>query len=1032
MSTFSPLPAGAAPQPALLPAAVSGAEGSFGPVNPETGYPYWYGDQNGLRLELCLDDVNVCPVVGAGYDPSQPPAIPGNFPDESFWWSAEASLTLPNGQDARLIMAQEAAFGGAGEIINGQQAAFARMRIRLDDMTPNATYKATTPYGVYEVTADDRGRVRFTEDIGCLQQPCTWNEPLSGSWGPFLQWDSPVPAAYAGSIGDPNVEHTVTGSPFNTNFFRIEGPGIPAPVETNLFAVQGKIATVRAGVDKPGGTYNQALTVNIQASFPDEAKIVYTTDGTDPVVAEDGSVSHGEVWQPSLNDNDVAPVSLATPGTTELRYMAVSLTEPAQRTGIKSETYNLDATSPWIAATPDAAAPNYAGPQQVTLTGTTAEGAGPATVYYTLDGSEPTYDNGGATGSTKEYDGTPITVGSTTLIRAMSVNGEGAAGEIRNFRYVIHNLKAMGPVVPGGHGYPSWLEDHTGVQLDLCLDDPLCPIIEELPLPENDPSFPDNFPGESFWWAAEAFLPVEGEEVRLTLALEAAFSGEAVIAGDEVAFGRIRVRGDDVFEVGSTYQIIHPYGTFEVIADDTGSLRYTEDLGSMNGNGDFTPLLEQKVGPFLRWTEGAPEGYLGDGSTPHAVTGSPYNTNSFEIRHLKDPFGEPVNRSLGTTTDFVVQGRTVGATPPEAPTAAASTAGGTFNESQTVTLSATPEGAQIFFTMDGSEPTAEDGTPYTGEIALEEGTTTLKFIAVNGGVPSAVVTEVYTVDSIAPELTTTTPGGTFTAATTAVLSASEGAAIRFTTDGTDPTVSSPLYTEPIAITQTSTLRAIAVDGAGNISPLGQWEFVINVPAGLDRHDFSGDGNPDALARDTSGKLWLYPGDGAGKWLPRVYLGAGWNSMTSIVGPGDFNGDGKADVLARDGSGKLWLYPGNGAGKWLPRVYLGAGWNSMTSIVGPGDFNGDGNVDALARDGSGKLWLYPGNGAGKWLPRVYLGAGWNSMTSIVGPGDFNGDGNVDALARDGSGKLWLYPGNGAGKWLPRVYLGAGWNSMTSIL
>ena len=151
--------------------------------------------------------------------------------------------------------------------------------------------------------------------------------------------------------------------------------------------MQGKIATVRAGVDKPGGTYNQALTVNIQASFPDEAKIVYTTDGTDPVVAEDGSVSHGEVWEPSPNDNDVAPVSLATPGTTELRYMAVSLTEPAQRTGIKSETYNLDATSPWIAATPDAAAPNYAGPQQVTLTGTTAEGAGPATVYYTLDGS---------------------------------------------------------------------------------------------------------------------------------------------------------------------------------------------------------------------------------------------------------------------------------------------------------------------------------------------------------------------------------------------------------------------------------------------------------------------------------------------------------------------------------------------------------------------------------------------------------------------------------------------------------------------
>ena len=38
-----------------------------------------------------------------------------------------------------------------------------------------------------------------------------------------------------------------------------------------------------------------------------------------------------------------------------------------------------------------------------------------------------------------------------------------------------------------------------------------------------------------------------------------------------------------------------------------------------------------------------------------------------------------------------------------------------------------------------------------------------------------------------------------------------------------------------------------------------------------------------------------------------------------------------DVLARDRSGGLWLYPGNGPGTLLPRVQLGAGWNTVDAL-----------------------------------------------------------------------------------------------------
>ena len=70
--------------------------------------------------------------------------------------------------------------------------------------------------------------------------------------------------------------------------------------------------------------------------------------------------------------------------------------------------------------------------------------------------------------------------------------------------------------------------------------------------------------------------------------------------------------------------------------------------------------------------------------------------------------------------------------------------GGNFAASQTVTITTTTDDASIYYTTDESEPSAENGTLYEGELTLSANTT-LKAIAVKDGMrPSEVATATFT------------------------------------------------------------------------------------------------------------------------------------------------------------------------------------------------------------------------------------------------------------------------------------------------
>ncbi|MEV7613980.1 VCBS repeat-containing protein [Streptomyces sp. NPDC089799] len=157
----------------------------------------------------------------------------------------------------------------------------------------------------------------------------------------------------------------------------------------------------------------------------------------------------------------------------------------------------------------------------------------------------------------------------------------------------------------------------------------------------------------------------------------------------------------------------------------------------------------------------------------------------------------------------------------------------------------------------------------------------------------------------------------------------------------------------------------------------------------------------------------------------------------VVGPGDLTGDGKGDLLTRDTSGTLWLRPGNGTGTWFGNpVKVGAGWNAYKSIVGGGDINGDGRADLVAQSGDGHLYVYKGTGntSAPFAARDWAGGGWNGYTGIAVSGDLTGDGRADLVARDSGGTMWLYRSQGWGgthTFAARTWLSQGWNTYTQF-
>jgi hypothetical protein len=221
------------------------------------GFPTWFQDGNGVRLEQCLVNDGNCVLLGdAGFNPSLPVQFPTNYPIEAFYSIADSDIVTfgPHlctangvvraaGGTAQLRIATEATFTTPTPAAGGQTW-FNRVRITAGGLCPSTSYTFVHPYGTRTIVTDGNGDIRPKD--GTFDVPAVTNSaPVAPG---VLRWDPNVtPAAPAGYIGHPGTLHTVVGSQSYdqngepTNYFSVKSP-LTTVATTDKFFLAGRLA----------------------------------------------------------------------------------------------------------------------------------------------------------------------------------------------------------------------------------------------------------------------------------------------------------------------------------------------------------------------------------------------------------------------------------------------------------------------------------------------------------------------------------------------------------------------------------------------------------------------------------------------------------------------------------------------------------------------------------------------------------------------------------------------------------------------
>ena len=646
---------GSVPLVATAPAQAAAGAASVS-SDPRTGFPEWYEDGTGMRLQLCLDPQDAhCTAFAAepGFDPAQPVSFPDNFPSEAFYSLVESDrLSTPGCAGTApgrfsVLFGLEAAFAN-GAPAAGEQMVFGRVRVNLTGgLCPSTAYTVTHPYGQLTFTTDAAGslaRNAGTTDVGCAPvapDTCDWTMALeSPVLESFLRWDPTTgPAAPEGYLGDAATPHEVVGAPFTepgqaapANYVKVVGPGLAAPLQTPLFTVAGKLAGPLSAValhdfggqavDSTSPATSIVVTNLAGTAVTPAAAAVVGADAADFAVAADGCAGVALARDESCTievtfaptGQAVRTARLVVGHDTAGPDLAVGLrgtgTAPPALPGIDVRPASLDLGRVRV---------GVAGPvQQVTVTSTgeaplqvsgVALGGAGADQFRTTTNTcaQAVLDQG--TSCTIGVGLLPTVAGDAVASLDITSNAPGSPSSVALTGTGVGGVAAVSPEVDPVNGMPAWYQDENGIRLGQCIDadDPRCVVLAGGTWDGSSPlSFPDSYPDEWFYYlldSDEVTIDACGGTGTLFVraAVEAAFVNGEPVDGEQMTFGRIRVRARDLCP-NTAYTVVHPFGTDTFTTTDRGDITSkvgTDDVGCLaaapGAPCDFSLALRSRV-----------------------------------------------------------------------------------------------------------------------------------------------------------------------------------------------------------------------------------------------------------------------------------------------------------------------------------------------------------------------------------------------------------------------------------------------------
>jgi alpha-tubulin suppressor-like RCC1 family protein len=291
------------------------------------------------------------------------------------------------------------------------------------------------------------------------------------------------------------------------------------------------------------------------------------------------------------------------------------------------------------------------------------------------------------------------------------------------------------------------------------------------------------------------------------------------------------------------------YNYFGQLGDGTGTDRSTpvevaglDDVVAIGAGVAFSAALKDD-GTVWTWG-GNSQGELGDGTTnprsaPAQVAGLPtivkmavgnHNVLAITADATVYAWGRNTSGQIGNGTT-TTQLSPVQISGPgmnwRVPAPVLSLASGLYDTNQSVTVTIVDPGATLRYTTTGVDPTSSDATVVSGGSISVAQSQILKVSGWKSGAPTSLVTAgSYELKAVAPTLT---PGaGAYGSSQSVSMSTTtSGATVRYTTDGTEPTSSSALYSSAIAVNDTQTVKARAFKSGWTNSDSGYASYSIS-------------------------------------------------------------------------------------------------------------------------------------------------------------------------------------------------------------